>query len=343
MPKPNRNLTPTTPKEALDLYLRERSTDVTESTLQAHEYRLNHFVRWCDGEGDVENVNNLTGRDLHRYKLWRKEDGDLNKVSLKSQMDTLRVFMRFCETVDAVETDLHSKIISPTLGDGTGQRDVKLDSEEAEVLLDYLERFEYASFSHTVVLLLWRTGMRIGSIRSLDLSDFHPDDEYLSVRHRPDTDTPLKNKGNGERYVALTTAVCTVIEDHIDVHRKDVTDDYGREPLLTTKHGRPTNNTLRQTVYRWTRPCQYQGNCPHGEEKDECEAITERGRASKCPSSVSPHAIRRGSITHHLTEDVPEQVVSDRMNVSQGVLDAHYDRRDEEVKVEQRRGYLEGV
>jgi integrase len=88
-------------------------------------------------------------------------------------MDALRVFIRFCETVDAVESDLHSKIISPTLGDGTGQRDVKLDSEEAEVLLDYFERFEYASFSHTVVLLLWRTGMRIGSIRSLDLSGAH--------------------------------------------------------------------------------------------------------------------------------------------------------------------------
>lgn len=70
-------------------------------------------------------------------------------------MDTLRVFIRFCETVDAVETDLHSKIISPTLKDGTGQRAVKLDADEAEALLDCLERYEYASFSHTLVLLLW--------------------------------------------------------------------------------------------------------------------------------------------------------------------------------------------
>lgn len=89
MSNANQDLMPTTPEEALDLYLRERSTDVTESTLQAHEYRLNHFVRWCNGEGEIENVNTLTGRELHRYKLWRQEDGDLNKVSLKSQMDTL--------------------------------------------------------------------------------------------------------------------------------------------------------------------------------------------------------------------------------------------------------------
>jgi hypothetical protein len=31
------------------------------------------------------------------------------------------------------------------------------------------------------------------------------------------------------------------------------------------------------------------------------------------------------------------------MNVGQDVLDKHYDRRSEEVKVEQRRGYLEDV
>jgi len=31
------------------------------------------------------------------------------------------------------------------------------------------------------------------------------------------------------------------------------------------------------------------------------------------------------------------------MNVSQGVLDAQYDRREESVKVEQRRDYLDGV
>jgi len=85
LPEPPRDLTTATPEEALSLYLRERSTDVTESTLQAHEYRLNHFVRRCNSEGETQNLNNLSGRDLHHYKPWRTEDGDLNQVSLKSQ------------------------------------------------------------------------------------------------------------------------------------------------------------------------------------------------------------------------------------------------------------------
>ena len=337
----HRSLTPTTPEEGLELYLRERSTDVADSTLQAHEYRLNHFIRWCDDVAEIENMNTLSGRDLHRYKLWRQEDGDLNKVSLKSQVDTLRVFVRFCETIDAVETDLHSKIISPTLSDGVGQRDVKLESEEASDLLQYLGRFEYATFGHALLLLLWRTGIRIGSVRSLDVKDVQSEQECIALRHRPDTDTPLKNKQNGERLIALKPEVCAALEDYIEVNRPDVTDDYGREPLLATEYGRPDKNTIRSTVYRWTRPCQYRGSCPHGRDMDDCEALSVRWGASKCPSSVSPHAVRRGSITHHLAEDVPETVVSDRMNVSKRVLSDHYDRRDERTKMEQRRDYLQ--
>lgn len=70
------------------------------------------------------------------------------------------------------------------------------------------------------------------------------------------------------------------------------------------------------------------------------EAMTERTAASKCPSSCSPHAIRRDAITHWLTADVPEQAVCARANVSPDVIDQQYDRRTEREKMEQRRQYL---
>jgi hypothetical protein len=44
---------------------------------------------------------------------------------------------------------------------------------------------------------------------------------------------------------------------------------------------------------------------------------------------------------HHLSEDVPEKVVSDRMNVGMDVLNKHYEKCTEQVKMEQCRGYLE--
>lgn len=58
---------------------------------------------------------------------------------------------------------------------------------------------------------------------------------------------------------------------------------------------------------------------------------------------MSPHAIRRGSITYHLNAGVPKEVVSDRMNVSDEVLEKHYDERTAGERRGQRRGYLDDL
>jgi hypothetical protein len=53
------------------------------------------------------------------------------------------------------------------------------------------------------------------------------------------------------------------------------------------------------------------------------------------PPNVSPHDIRCGSITHHLSKDVPEEAVSGRMNVGIDVPDKHYDKHSGKVEIEQ--------
>jgi hypothetical protein len=64
---------------------------------------------------------------------------------------------------------------------------------------------------------------------------------------------------------------------------------------------------------------------------------------SACPSSLSPHPFRRGIITHQLKEDVPETAVGGRANVSQDILEKHYDQRTKREKMEQRRQYLDNI
>jgi integrase len=217
-----------------------------------------------------------------------------------------------------------------------------LTTERAEDLLDYLRKFEYASRNHVVIELLWHTGIRVGSLRALDVSDYDRENAHIAIRNRPDSETALKNGNRGERLIALAPHVCETLTDWVNQNRHDVSDKHGRKPLLTSRNGRLAISSIRGIVYRLSRPCYQADECPHDRDIDDCEG-TEHGRFSKCPSAVSPHAIRRGSITYHLTSDVPEKVVSDRMNVSQEVLDKHYDERTEEQKVEQRRGYLNNV
>ncbi|WP_138006503.1 tyrosine-type recombinase/integrase [Halalkalirubrum salinum] len=335
------SLEPIDPETALELYLADRENELTEATLYSHKSRLGHFVRWCDDQ-EIDNLNNLTGRQLHKYRLWRREEGDLSIASEKTQMDTLRVFVRWLEQVDGVEQDLSTKVRSPSLSPEQNTRHVMLDTERAKKVLAYLEKYEYATFGHVTVALLWHTMMRVGAAHALDLDDYHPDEQYLEVCHRPETGTPIKNKEDGERLVALSEQICELLDDWIENKRPEVTDDNGREPLLASVQGRAHRTTLRGYCYRVTRPCAYGEECPHDRDPDECDA-THRDAAFECPSSVSPHAIRRGSITHSLNSDMPENATSDRANVSKMVLEQHYDRRTKREKMEQRREYLDNL
>jgi len=320
------------PSSARELFLQHKTTGCAESTVQSYTYQTEHFIRWCD-ENEVENMNELTGRDLQEYRLWRQEDSDLKKITLNQQMSTIRVFLKWCGSIEAVPADLYEKVMVPRVRPQDERNDETLDSDVAEEILDYLSTYQYASREHAVFALLWETGIRIGAANSLDVEDVDTDGERINLIHRPEQGTQLKNGTDGERPVAISSELARMFGDYIEMTREEVTDEYGRHPFITTTQGRMVRTTMRRLVYRVTAPCFRGKSCPDCTE----------GAEGKCGESVSPHAIRRGSITHFLSQDVPVEIVGDRMNVSRDVLDKHYDKRTKEVKLEQRRGYLDNI
>jgi len=54
-------------------------------------------------------MNNLTGRKLQQFKTWRRDDGDLKPITLEGNLDAFRVFIRWCESTDAVPRDYTTK------------------------------------------------------------------------------------------------------------------------------------------------------------------------------------------------------------------------------------------
>ena len=165
------SLEPIDPETAPELYLTDRENEVTQATLYSHRSRLGRFVRWCD-EQEIANLNELTGRQRYEYRLWRRSEGDLEPVTEKTQIDTLRVCIRWLEHVDGVEPDLSTKVKSPSLDEGDNIRDVMLSSERADTVLDYLRRYGYAALPHVILVLLWYSTMRVGAARTLNLQDY---------------------------------------------------------------------------------------------------------------------------------------------------------------------------
>lgn len=331
------DLEPIAPRKAVEMYLSHRQHELSEKSLQNHKYRLETFLEFCAVE-EIENLNELTGRDLHAYRVWRGEE--VSTITLRTHLATLRVFLEFAATIDAVPQGMREKVVLPDVDRADESKSIKLPQERAERILDFLEQFRYASRDHVIFAVLWHTGIRIGTLRSMDLDSWDSEALLLEVRHQPDSETPLKNGTAANRSIVVGEGYGEVINDYIRFNREQKEDDHGREPLLTTNRGRIANGTIRETIYRLTRPCIVGRDCPHDRDEATCEAL-EPYQASQCPSARSPHCIRRGAITRMLREGTPEEVVSDRANATPDVLEQHYDERSERERAERRREFLD--
>jgi site-specific recombinase XerD len=336
------DLDPITPEAALEYYVDTRQYDLRETTMRSHESRLRSFVDWLQDQG-IQNMNDVDVRTIHEYRVYKREDnGDddpCNSVTMQGQVSTIRRFLDYLTDIDAVSESLPERVRLPNV-DGDGTSDAQLDSARAEPILEHLHEYRYASAQHITLLLMWRTSARRGGIRALDLDDFDAEDRALCFRHRPETGTPLKNGERGERDVALSAHVAGIVEDYISSpNRHSVEDDHGRTPLITTEFGRPALTTLQNWVYRLTRPCVIGEPCPHDYDPETCEYNSSDG-ASGCPSSVAPHAVRTGSITAHRDAGTPREVVSDRGDVSEKILEKHYDKASKRQRMRRRRDHV---
>lgn len=249
-----------------------------------------------------------------RFKTWRKEETEVNTVSQNGNLAILRRFLRFCETIGAVEPDFVELVPMPNVPPREEVSDDVPDDGAVEAQRAYYREFEYASRRQCNLELIAEVGLRMGAVRAIDLEDFHEDRAHIRLRHRPegpDVDgTPLKNGFDGERIVNLSEGLNETILDYIEHHRKDEVDDYGRAPLFTTDHGRITTATMRRDFYKLTRPCVYAGECPHDREIRSYEATSAKGGGGvpiefqhPPPAALVDHA----SIRRRPSEGPPER------------------------------------
>lgn len=334
-------LDPITPQDARQKYYENREDDVSYSSLnETIRPAVDQFVEWCETAG-IENLNEVRGRDLNDFKSWCKQNTDNNKVSLNGMLAAVRRFLVFCVSIEAVGKDVPGKVPMSNLSDDEEVCYEKPPRGQVERVLEYLETYEPGSRRHVEYAILKEIGNRVGSARVIDITDIDLEEQVIRFRHRPEKSsdrkgTPLKNGTDGERSVNISKELAEVIQQYLNnPDRSDVTDKFDREPLLTTESGRPTVDTIRRDVYKLTRPCVYSNTCPHDRDIETCEAA-KNANASECPSSHSPHPLRRYSIENQIDRGVPKEDLCDRVDVSVPVLNKHYDTRSEERKRKQR-------
>jgi site-specific recombinase XerD len=321
--------------KAVDRFVRKRKTDAADRTLRSYRSRLGQFADWCEEQG-IETIGELTAWHIDEYDMHQREQGAA-PTTIKGRLSTLSVFLEYCANIGAVDDELPESVDVPTLSAEQEQSEERLAEEDALAALSFFRdsRIYFGTAKHAFLEIAWHTGARMGSLLALDLGDYNPDEQYVEFVHRPSTDTPLKNKTDGERLVGLADPVCEALDIYIDRERSDKRDEHGREPLFCARQGRPSFSTVRAWSYQATQPCLWD-ECPHGRRRESCE-WTNRTHASKCPSSRSPHRVRTGSITWQLNRGLDIEIVAERVNASPSVIRKHYDQATGREEFEERR------
>jgi site-specific recombinase XerD len=325
-------------RDATSRYLRRRRADATDASIKAWKYRLKLFYEWAEGIG-IARAGDLRGYDLDEY--YEVRSTEVAPATLQGEMSTLKKFAEFLESIEAVDDGLADRVRVPNIADEDLVDETSLKTEDAIPLIQYYRRDsgDRGSRDHVLLELAWISGARKGGLRGLDIRDVFLEENFVQFRHRPDTGTPLKNKTEIERPVAIPPETSDVIDRFIKHHRYDVHDDHGRQPLLASRLGRPTEGTIRDWMYIATQPCLH-SPCPHGKERASCE-WTEYDQASACPSSRSPHQIRTGSITWQLNIGIPPAIVAERVGASVDTIRKHYDQASTESRLRRRRDRME--
>lgn len=335
------------PEGAVDWYLYESPpTDIKESTVGDHADRLPYFLEYCEANG-IDNINYLDKDFVGDYmEFVENHPKDVARSTYKAIICTTRKFLRRCARKGWVRDDLPPRIPTPTLERDDEVRSDIIPNEQAEAALEVMRKYHYASLQHVVWELLSRTSLRTCGARALDLDDYQQDEEtgdwYLDVVDRPETETSLKKGEESEREILVDDFLKEVLDDYVADTRHNVADDHGREPLLATQYGRISSSTVRKYVYMWTRPCTY-GDCPEGEDPEECEFAQTNDKAYKCPESVAAHAHRRGSVTFMVESGVSEETLSDRVDASPEVIRKWYSQASKSAKRQSRTPQIKSV
>ncbi|MDL0138881.1 site-specific integrase [Halobacterium salinarum] len=330
--------------DVVEFYLDTNPWDVQPNTVTAYRGRLRHFQAFCTAH-DIEDLGTVRPNTLDEFQNYLREASPLVATSsIKGCLAALRKFLQYCERRGVFDHGFHKLVILPTVSKHEGQDERWLARESAEEIVEHLETYRSFTKAHVVWAILAETGIRQSTLYALDLDDYDAEERYLTVVNREESGTRLKNGYDAERELSISADAARAIDGYIQENRNAVTDDHGREPLVTTRNGRLQKSTIRQYVYAWTRPCATGQDCPVGEDPDTCDAAQTNNAAYDCPESLSPHPVRRGYITHLRANGVPtEDVISERCDANPDTIERWYDLSTESDRREARREYVEDL
>lgn len=329
-------------EEAIERFVARKRPNWKGETERTYRKSLNTFEAFA-AESGIETLSDMELWSVGRYTdflLGR----DYAKATIQSKQKQARYWIEWLEGQGLVDVGTHLAIEPLKLDDDEQTSGDILKPEEIREFLSYYRQTPKwrGKRRHAVLEVIGHVGARRMGIRALDLRDWDSESRTLTFRNRPEEDTRLKDGDQHERKVVLAPKPAQVLDEYVERDRSRKHDEYGRSPLFTSRDGRPSKSTVTNWVYRATVPC-IKERCPHNRERHKCEWVKKQTKSSQCPSSSSPHPIRRGSITWQLNLGRDIEDVAERAATTPDVIRRYYDRPDLDASLRRRITDFDGI
>ena len=246
--------------EVAEEYLAKREELDGEGTFLARKKAVTRFVEFINSQGiTLRRVRKETIKDFFTHM--RKEDG----VSINTAHHQIHMLVPFFRwAYENKKGNNPAAIFTSDLKSELPKKSKKLPKPPTQ---EQMEKIIAAGppVEKTVIRLLYESGMRLGELVSLKVSDLDLKSKTLKI---------FQNKQQNERITQLTSECVTLLAAYINHHRPDPEEGY--EDILFTSP--VTGKALtKRTVERWVKKVSTWVEVP-----------------------ITPHQIRAAMATHML-------------------------------------------
>jgi len=328
--------TEVTIEDAWNRYARTKRSDpeFSDGTVDTYSYGIDKFTAWLE-ENSLE-LGDLKAWNVGNFTLWLEENFNLEPTTVASYTKAVKQLLIFCAEKDVIDESVVGGHEVRTATKEERQWNKEIDTDRAKEIAAYLQEHHPAHRDTVIFTILLRTGMRTCGLLAIDLGDIYEnggDGWVIDLRDREDT--PLKRGDDHERIVNIRQDTWKLIQEYATNHRVETTDDNGRNPLITTRHGRACPTTVSTAVLKAT--------CPQHTGIGECDCdapVTTKG-ARKCDESHSPHALRAAHVTHARDKGISWEDIGGRVACQPDTLRLHYDKANKQEEAERRESLLD--
>lgn len=334
-------------KRAADMFI-HHSTDNSANTNRTYDSGIATLLEW----GGAETTADLTPATIQDYRAWLvRQDrenpnghgGQYSPSTVSTYIGAVKQFLKYCGKMGWIPRQNHKVLDHYSVGREHRKAKQQIRPERLSRIVDWYKDHEPYSRNTVILQILNETGMRKVGLRAIDRGDVAMNDSgqpVIKLENRPATGTALKEPEHA-RHVPIKKDLFDTIKQYDKDHRIAVKDDRGREPLLTTRHGRIGHTAIQNTVYVATCPKKTGVTVECGD--CDCEGKPTTKTASQCEHSVGPHACRGAAVTRMRNNGHQWADIGLLVGATGETLRLQYDYSTRSDRAEQARNLLDGL